>query len=110
MGWEGVCFCSFPHKQLINDEYHIGRAVQWGCFVSATTSIARVEGLSEQRKDIVFKVMISQGKVIEPYSYFPVKDEVLLMPYHKFVVASPPYMKGGFTFIDLVQMKDKLWQ
>jgi len=53
---------------------------------------------------VVFKIMVTAGRDINAYSFFPQEGEILLSPSARFTVSSEPREEGGFTFIDLVQI------
>ena len=56
---------------------------------------------------IVFKIEVTSGRDINPYSLYPQEAEILLLPSHEFTVSSKPRVEHGYTIIDLVQKSDQ---
>jgi len=48
---------------------------------------------------------VTSGRQIAAYSFFPAEDEVLLMPSHRFTVASEPYELDGYMVVYLIQQR-----
>ena len=112
--------------------------MQWGAFTSATTNFAAAKGFTDRAAGVIFKIAISSGRDINAYSFFPQvsmggrrprerpglrrrlvgwiprgavaqEGEVLLSPNSRFVVASLPYEKDGYTVVDLVEQHGAPW-
>ena len=128
----------FPDKGIVEREYKRGRPVQWGAFTSTTTDFAAAKGFTDRAAGVIFKIAISSGRDINAYSFFPQvsmggrrpreppglrrrlvgwvprgavaqEGEVLLSPNSRFVVASLPYEKDGYTVVDLVEQHGAPW-
>ena len=56
---------------------------------------------------IVFKIQVTSGRDINPYSFYPEEGEILLLPSHRFTVSSKPRVEQEYTIIDLVQTSDQ---
>ena len=81
----------------------MGRPIQWGAFTSVTTSKDAAKAFAPDTR-VVFKINVTSGRDINPYSFFPQEGEILLSPNHRFTVSSAPYEEAGYTFIDMVQV------
>ena len=68
-----------------------------------TTDVEEAKSFAPDTR-VVFKILVTSGRDINAYSFFPQEDEILLSPSHRFTVSSEPREEGGFTFIDLVQV------
>ena len=103
--FSGECFRGYDHgsKAEILATYRLGRPIQWGAFTSVTTSLDEAKRFASTTR-VVFKIVVTSGRNINDYSFFPQEGEVLLSPSHRFTVTSDPREVGGYTFIDLVQM------
>jgi hypothetical protein len=106
--FEGVCYRGFDYgtKAQIIHEYRVGRPIQWGAFTSVTTDLATAKGFAP-KTHIVFKIEVTSGRDINPYSLYPQEAEILLLPSHEFTVSSKPRVEHGYTIIDLVQKSDQ---
>ena len=112
--------------------------MQWGAFTSTTTDFAAAKGFTDRAAGVIFKIAISSGRDINAYSLSPQvwaggvpgsrrgcaagwmdgwiprgavaqEGEVLLSPNSRFVVASLPYEKDGYTVVDLVEQHGAPW-
>jgi hypothetical protein len=101
----GECWRGYNHgtKAQITQTYQLGRPIQWGAFTSVTTDINAAKGFAPD-SCVVFRIMVTAGRDINAYSFFPQEGEILLSPSARFTVSSEPREAGGFTIIDLVQM------
>ena len=98
-----VCYRAFGNKAAIVAQYKMGRPIQWGAFSSTSTDFAAAKGFANKADGVIFKINVTDGRDINAYSFFPAEAEVLLSPSHKFTVCSAPYVRDGYTMIDLVQ-------
>ena len=103
--FQGVCWRGYNHgsKEDILRTYSVGRPIQWGAFTSVTTSRDAAKEFAPDTR-VVFKITVTSGRDINPYSFFPQEGEILLSPNHRFTVSSAPYEEAGYTFIDMVQI------
>ena len=103
--FQGVCWRGYNHgsKEDILRTYALGRPIQWGAFTSVTTSRDAAKEFAPDTH-VVFKITVTSGRDINPYSFFPQEGEILLSPNHRFTVSSAPYEEAGYTFIDMVQI------
>ena len=100
---EGECFRGFPDKATAVARYKMGRPIQWGAFSSTTNDFDAAKSFTNPATGIIFKINVTDGRDINAYSFFPQEAEVLLSPAHRFMVCSKPYVRDGFTIIDMVQ-------
>jgi hypothetical protein len=102
--FKGVCWRGYNHgtRATITSEYTVGRPIQWGAFTSVSTDKSAAKMFAPDSR-VIFKITVTSGRDINPYSFFPQEGEILLSPNHRFVVSSAPYEEEDFTFIDLVQ-------
>mmetsp|Transcript_127930 Transcript_127930/g.239289 ORF Transcript_127930/g.239289 Transcript_127930/m.239289 type:complete len:726 (+) Transcript_127930:124-2301(+) len=107
--WKGECYRGFRGKEEVLKEYEIGRPIQWGAFTSVTTSWESASSFTDEEDGVIFRIMVTNGRQISDFSFFPSEDEVLLTPAHRFTVTSDPYEVEGFTVIDMVQQKNKVF-
>ncbi len=99
-----VCYRGMPGKAEVLLQYKMGRPIQWGAFTSTTRDSRVARSFTNPHTGVIFKVTITSGRDINPYSFFPAEGEVLLSPNHRFLVSSHPYNLDGYTFIDLIQV------
>ena len=102
--FKGVCWRGYNHetRAKIIQTYQVGRPIMWGAFTSVTTNIDAAKGFAQNTR-VVFKIVVTAGRDINAYSFFPQEDEILLSPSARFTVSSEPRDEDGFTIIDLVQ-------
>ena len=101
--YKGVVYRGFPNKETALAGYKLGRPIQWGAFSSTTTDFAAAKSFTNATTGVIFKITVTDGRDIGPFSFFPQESEVLLSPSHRFVVSSEPYERDGYTIIDMVQ-------
>ena len=103
---KATCWRGYNHGTVadILEQYKLGRMIQWGAFSSVTTTLAAAK-LFAPRTHVVFKIAVTSGRDIQPYSFFPQESEILLSPNHRFTVSSEPRDEEGYTIIDLVQIE-----
>ena len=97
------CYRGYPDKDAALKEYKLGRPIQWGAFSSTTTDFEAAKGFTNAASGVIFKIAVTDGRDIGPFSFFPQESEVLLSPSHRFMVSSEPYERDGYTIIDMVQ-------
>jgi hypothetical protein len=111
---ERVCYRGFAHANITDKEalvkiYKNGRPIQWGAFTSTTASLqAAREFAQNAATGVIFRIKVLTGKDIGSLSFFPMEDEILLGPSHKFIVTSDTggvKDAQGYTTIDLQQQE-----
>jgi hypothetical protein len=107
--FQGVVYRGYPDKATTLAEYKYGRPIQWGAFTSTSTSLDATKEFTKQDTGVIFKITVSSGKDINPYSFFPNENEILLSPNHRFIVTSEPYEKDGYTIVDMLQQSGTAW-
>jgi len=108
---KGVCWRGYDHgsKKEILDTQSVGRPIQWGAFTSVATCKDAAKAFAPGTR-VVFKITMTSGRDVNPYSFFPQEGEILLSPNHRFTVSSEPYEEAGYTFIDMVQVKGNTFE
>ena len=100
----------YPDKAKVEEQYQVGRPIQWGAFSSTSTATNTAKAFTDKHSGVIFKLTVLSGKVIQAYSYFSAEDEVLISPQARFVVSSSPYVgDDGYTYLDLVEQKGTLF-
>ena len=100
----------YPDKAKVEEQYQLGRPIQWGAFSSTSTDVAAAKVFTDKHSGVMFKLTLQSGKVIQAYSYFPSEDEVLVSPQARFVVSSALYVGAdGYTYLDIVEQKGTLF-
>jgi hypothetical protein len=107
--YEGDGYRGYPDKATVFAQYKVGRPVQWGAFTSVSTSFSASKLFTNQADGVVFKIRISSGKDISPYSFFPSEREILLSPALRFFVSSEPYRREGYWVIDMIEQHGAAW-
>ena len=106
----GVVYRGYPDKVKVQEQYKMGRPIQWGAFSSTSTDVAAAKLFTDKHDGVMFKVTVLSGKVIQAYSYFPSEDEVLISPQARFVVSSALYVGAdGYTYLDMVEQDGTLF-
>ena len=106
----GVVYRGYPDKAKVEEQYQLGRPIQWGAFSSTSTDVAAAKVFTDKHSGVMFKLTLLSGKVIQAYSYFPSEDEVLVSPQARFVVSSALYVGAdGYTYLDIVEQKGTLF-
>jgi hypothetical protein len=108
--FKGDVYRGYPDKATTLTQYKLGRPIQWGAFTSTSTSFAATMGFTDKSTGVIFKIKVTSGKDINPYSFFPCEDEILLSPNHRFIVTCDPYEMDGYTIIDMVQQTGDPWK
>ena len=90
-------------KAKVAEQYQVGRPIQWGAFSSTSTDFDVTKTFTSRSTGVIFKITVTDGRDIGPFSFFPQESEVLLSPSHRFFVSSEPYERDGYTIIDMVQ-------
>jgi hypothetical protein len=69
----GIVYRGYPDKKdIILREYQLGRTVQWGAFTSTTTLLGAAKGFcGDPSSAVIFKITVSSGRDINPYSFYP---------------------------------------
>ena len=67
----GVVYRGFPGRSTVESKYKIGRPIQWGAFTSTTTDFAAAKNFTDPNKGVIFKIMVTNGRDINAYSFFP---------------------------------------
>merc|ERR1712190_337380 len=105
--WEGECFRGCSSRDIALQQYELGAEIQWSVFWSTSSSIevatSTLEGVPQQDR-LVFRIWVTSGRDVQPYSFFPVDGEVLLTPNHRFKVTSAPYELEGYLFVDMEEV------
>merc|ERR1719424_347992 len=106
----GVVYRGYPDKAKVEEQYQVGRPIQWGAFSSTSTATNTAKAFTDKHSGVMFKLTLQSGKVIQAYSYFPSEDEVLVSPQARFVVSSALYVGAdGYTYLDIVEQKGTLF-
>ena len=106
----GVVYRGYPDKAKVEEQYQVGRPIQWGAFSSTSTETTTAKAFTDKHSGVIFKLTVLSGKVIKAYSYFSAEDEVLISPQARFVVSSAPYVGAdGYTYLDIVEQKGTLF-
>ena len=110
--WEGTCYRGMPLKGVDLHEYSTGRQILWDGFSSSTQKLTLAKSFLTSKEDgIIFKIKVSHGKDISPYSVVRNEDEVLLDPRLRFLVSRDLYVDNeGYNCIDLVEIKSDLYK
>ena len=106
--FEGVCYRGMrgaPDRASTVAQYKLGRPIQWGAFSSTSTDFGATKGFTDKATGVIFKIMVTDGRDINAFSFFPAENEILLSPSHRFTVCSAPYERDGYTVIDMVQVE-----
>lgn len=106
--WHGDCFRGCSNRYVIEQQYELGSEVQWGNFVSASSTIESAKAAIDHlpRNDtVIFRISVTSGRDVEAYSFLPSDGEILLTPNHRFTVRSKPYELEDFLFIDLEEVE-----
>ena len=100
----------YPDKAKVEEQYKMGRPIQWGAFSSTSPDVAEAKKFTDKHAGVVFKLNVQNSKVIQAYSYFPNEDEVLISPQARFVVSSALYVGAdGYTYLDLVEQQGTMF-
>ena len=79
--------------------YTVGKEIQWSSFTSTSTSLDVVKKSfgKDKSQDIIFEILVSNGKTLLPYSCIPREEEILLSPNAYFLCQRPfiRRMAGG---------------
>jgi hypothetical protein len=86
-------------------EYCAKRMIYWSGFTSTSPKISVAKVFAKER-GIIFCVDIWSGREISKFSAFPTETEIVLSPNSKFSVKKEPYLKDGYTFIELDELRD----
>ena len=106
----GVVYRGYPDKNKVEEQYKMGRPIQWGAFSSTSPDVAAAKVFTDKHAGVMFKLNVLSGKVIQAYSYFPSEDEVLISPQARFVVSSALYVGAdGYTYLDLVEQQGTMF-
>ena len=106
----GVVYRGYPDKNMVEEQYKMGRPIQWGAFSSTSPDVAAAKQFTDKHSGVLFKLNLLSGKVIQAYSYFPNEDEVLISPQARFIVSSALYVGAdGYTYLDLVEQKGTMF-
>jgi hypothetical protein len=103
--FEGDVFRGFADLDEILRQYQKGRIIQWGAWSSTTVKEEAAKNFAGAT-GIVLKITVFTGKDIHGLSFFGGEGEILITPNHKFIVQSQPYPQDGFTFIDMIEMRE----
>jgi len=101
----GEVFRGFTNLEDVVKQYKKGRKIQWGAFSSTTVDKKAAKGFAGQG-GAVLKIDLFTGKDIQKLSFFAKEGEILLSPNHKFMVTSDPYSEDGFTFVNMMELKN----
>ena len=66
-----VVYCGYPDKNKVEEQYKMGRPIQWGAFSSTSTDVAEAKKFTDKHGGVMFKLTVLSGKVIQAYSCFP---------------------------------------
>ena len=106
----GVVYRGYPDKNMVEEQYKMGRPIQWGAFSSTSPDVAAAKQFTDKHSGVLFKLNLLSGKVIQAYSYFPNEDEVLISPQARFIVSSALYVGAdGYTYLDLVEQQGTMF-
>jgi len=105
--FEGIVYRGCPDKEVIMTKYKKGRPIQWGAFTSTSTNKEAAKRFAE-KKGVVFKIDVLNGKDINAFSFFPIEGEIILSPNCRFTVTKAAYDDNGFTFVDLFQQEGRV--
>ena len=110
--WEGTCYRGMAAKGVDLHEYVGGTQIVWDAFSSATRELKLAKVFMQSKeKGIIFKIETYHGKDICQYSIVTGESEVLLDPRLRYMVTRGAYEdKEGYKFIDLHEVKSKLYQ
>mmetsp|Transcript_112023 Transcript_112023/g.198465 ORF Transcript_112023/g.198465 Transcript_112023/m.198465 type:complete len:113 (+) Transcript_112023:206-544(+) len=103
--YEGLLLRGLPNRDEVETEYKAGRPIQWGAFVSTTTSILAAKEFCDKEAGVIVRISAGYGKKLGAISFFVDEEEVLLSPNAKFVVSAEVYQEAGWWFLDLVQQR-----
>ena len=90
-------------KDEVLKEYSRTKIIRWAGFSSTSTSFGTAKGFSKAG-EIIFKITVQTGRLIQPYSFYQTEDEVLLSPNSELLVISDPYQVDGYTIIDMIEI------
>jgi hypothetical protein len=100
----------YPDKAKVEEQYKMGRPIQWGAFSSTSLDVAAAKQFTDKHSGVLFKLNLLSGKVVQAYSYFSAEDEVLISPQARFIVSSALYVGAdGYTYLDLVEQQGTMF-
>lgn len=100
-------------RDMVLKEYTQGRMIHWSAFSSTSKDLKTSQEFSG-KKGIIFKISVTHGVDIAPYSFIASENEILLSPNLVFTVARDLHKEskglfGSVEVITLVQTADNIF-
>ena len=91
---------------LVQEKYKRGSEIHWSGFTSTTSSLITAQKFA-MRNGIIFRIKITSGRSIVPYSSFPDEEEILLSLNWRAFVSSECHLENdSFYYVDLIERID----
>ncbi|KAH3743250.1 Protein NLRC3 [Pelomyxa schiedti] len=86
-------------RRLPTSEISVGQTLTWHCFTSTTTDISSTKQLLSETSGTLFVIRNCWGYNIQPFSFSPGNQEILLEPWVEFHIVS--VLTAGFIVVEM---------